>query len=172
MEYYIMEKKYEFTDEVNKYGYKRIRALRDIPRYNVKAGDLGGFLESEKNLSHYGDCWIVGNAIVFGDACVSGNAMVSGDACVYGNASVSGDANISGDAIVTKNPVVINGLYYLVNITDNHMKIGCQFHTFEEWNNFTDKVILKMDGKAALNFWNEHKTQLLEKCYEHSKNNS
>lgn len=40
----------------------RIRALRDFS--NVKAGDVGGFVTSEKNLSHKGDCWVSGNARV------------------------------------------------------------------------------------------------------------
>ena len=33
-------------------GLYRIRALRDIPEIDVKAGDLGGYVESENNLSH------------------------------------------------------------------------------------------------------------------------
>jgi hypothetical protein len=46
----------------------------------VKAGDIGGFIESEKNLSLTGDAWVYGNARVYGDA------QVRGDARVYGNA--------------------------------------------------------------------------------------
>jgi len=74
--------KYEFTDEtIIHYGHTlyRIRALRDIPRHNVKAGDLGGFIESEVNLSQEGDCWVGDNAYVFGGARVCINACVCGD---------------------------------------------------------------------------------------------
>ena len=49
-------KKYELTEEVNKQGLHRIRALKDIPLYGVKKGDLGGFVERENNLSQEGDC--------------------------------------------------------------------------------------------------------------------
>lgn len=48
-------KKYELTDktmEINNRTLFRIRALRDFG--NVKAGDLGGFVETEDNLSHEG----------------------------------------------------------------------------------------------------------------------
>lgn len=50
-----MEKKYILTDETIKVNGKtlyRIKALREFS--NVKAGDLGGFVESESNLSHDG----------------------------------------------------------------------------------------------------------------------
>ena len=46
----MTERKYEFTGEV-KDGLNRIRALRDIPEFGVKAGDLGGWIEKERNLS-------------------------------------------------------------------------------------------------------------------------
>lgn len=47
-------KKYELTES---YGtFWRIRALRYIPRYGVRPGDLGGWIESEENLSQDGDC--------------------------------------------------------------------------------------------------------------------
>ena len=63
----------------------RIRALVDFTTKwgnTVKAGDLGGYVEKEDNLSHDGDAW------VFGNARVSGNAWVFGNAKVYGNALV------------------------------------------------------------------------------------
>ena len=47
--------KYELTDN-KKNGLTQIRALRDFGA--VKAGDLGGWIESEKNLSQGGDCWV------------------------------------------------------------------------------------------------------------------
>lgn len=40
----------------------------------VKKGELGGFVESENNLSQEGTCWIYGKAKVYGDAKVSDGA--------------------------------------------------------------------------------------------------
>ena len=71
-------KKYELTEEVNERGLHRIRALRDIPRYGVKKGDLGGFVESEENLSQSGDCWVAYTAVVRGHAVVSSDTKVNG----------------------------------------------------------------------------------------------
>ena len=94
-------KKYELTEEtINVFGktLHRIRATRDFS--NVHAGDLGGFIENELNLSHDRDTWVYGNAWAYGEARVYGNALVSGDARVGGNASVSGDARVEGKALV------------------------------------------------------------------------
>lgn len=80
-------KKFELTNEfvTNSYGAKlfRIKALITLP--SVKAGELGGYIEKEGNLSQYGNAWIYGNAWVSDDAQISSDARVSDDALVCGN---------------------------------------------------------------------------------------
>ena len=95
-------KKFKLTSEfiVDISGVKLFRIKALIEFGNVKAGDLGGYIEKEKNLSHMGNAWVSGNAQVFGNARVFGNAWVSGDAQVFGNAWVSGNAQVSGNAWV------------------------------------------------------------------------
>lgn len=100
-------KKFELTGDTKiVFGrtLHRIRAVRDFG--DVKAGDLGGWVESEQNLSHVGDAWVFDDASVFGDARVYGRAEVYGDAVVYGDASVFGNARVYGDARVYGNAVV------------------------------------------------------------------
>ena len=109
-------RKYELTNETKTLAdgtvLHRIRALRDIPRHGVKAGDLGGLIEKENNLSQDGDAWIFDDACVYGDARVyddaevSGNAYIFGDAKVYGNATVYGNACVYGDACIFGNACV------------------------------------------------------------------
>ena len=98
-------KKYELIAEksIEVLGRKlfKIRALVEIKRYGVKAGDEGGYIEAEKNLDHSGNAWVYGNARVYGDARVYGNARVFGNAWVYGNAWVHGNAEVSGNARVS-----------------------------------------------------------------------
>ena len=99
-----MDKKYELTSEtvnVNGHILHRIKALRDFS--NVKVGDLGGFIEAERNLSYLGDCWIYDDAQVFGKAYVYENVRVYGDAQVFGSANISGKVQISGNARVFGN---------------------------------------------------------------------
>jgi hypothetical protein len=77
----------------------RIRALRDFG--NVRAGDTGGYIESERNLSHNGNAWVYDDARVFGNAWVYDDARVFGNAWVYDDARVSGNAWVSGNALVS-----------------------------------------------------------------------
>lgn len=80
------------------YNLYRIRALKDFG--DVKAGDLGGYIESERNLSQEGDCWVSDEARVYDNAKVSGNARVYNDAKVFGNAQIYGNAEVGADAQV------------------------------------------------------------------------
>lgn len=83
----------------------RIQAMRDV-RENVKAGDIGGYVESEKNLATTGrswiaeDAWVLGNAQVKREALVCGSAIVSDDADVSDSATVSGKARVGGKAMI------------------------------------------------------------------------
>ena len=95
-----MEKKYRLTEETIEFlgrTLHRIEALRDFTTSDgalVRVGEKGGWVESENNLSHAGNCWVCdnarvcGNAWVYSDALVCGNALVCGDAHVYGSARV------------------------------------------------------------------------------------
>ena len=100
-------KKYELTKETKVIGGKtlfRIRALRSFG--DIKAGDLGGFIENERNLSHEDNAWVSGNAKVIDNARVSDNALVIDNARVSGEAWVDGNARVSGYALVIDNALV------------------------------------------------------------------
>lgn len=96
------DKKYKLTDEyyITDDGsiLYRIQALKDF--CDVKEGSLGGFIESEDNLSHEGNAWVYdeakvyGEAVVYEDAGIFNNAEVYGEAYIYGNASVSDNAKV------------------------------------------------------------------------------
>ena len=126
-----MSKKYELTNETKTLAdgtvLHRIRALRDIPRFGVKAGDLGGLIEKENNLSQDGNAWVSGDACVSGDAEVSGNAKVSGDAKVSGNAEVSANA----DYMVIKN-TWSSGRWFTYTRSNKMWKVGCFYGSGDE----------------------------------------
>ena len=108
-------KKFELTTEfiTNAFGKKLFRIKALVEFGDVKAGELGGYVEKEENVSQdgnawvsgdarvYGNAWVHGNAKVYDDAWVSDNAKVFDNAEVYGNARVSGDARVSGNAWVS-----------------------------------------------------------------------
>ena len=101
--------KYEITEiSHEKYPFlHRIRALRDVSA-EVRAGDLGGFVESESNLSFEPDdtAWIFDDAIACNDAYVDKGAVLRGEAVVCDNAYISMGAVLSGHARVEDNAYI------------------------------------------------------------------
>ena len=69
-------------------------------RRTVLDGELGGYVESEDNLSQEGAAWVLDDARVYGKARVGGNALVYERANVYGDAVVRGNAHVYGNAQV------------------------------------------------------------------------
>lgn len=96
-------KKYEIVKDNFKeiYGVKvyRIRALKDfqndlLRNKKIKKGDLGGYIESEKNLSQEGNCWIADNAIVCDNATIKDNSVILDNATVSEYAAISENTTI------------------------------------------------------------------------------
>ena len=89
-------------------------------------------------------------------------------ASLYG-ASLTG-ADLTGakwtkSITITSPPIQISiPNYWPVFILDNHMQIGCEIHTFDEWGSFDDRRILEMDPRRALEFWRAYKPMLMAAC--------
>ena len=119
----MKNKKYELLkdDAITSFGRTlyRIKATTDFG--DVKKGELGGYIEKEENLSHLGNAWVSGNALV------SGNARVSDDAWVSGNARVSE----LGDVIVFKNHWS-SGRHFTYTKSNKMWKVGCFYGTGAE----------------------------------------
>lgn len=96
-----MAKHFELTEESREYEGRtvyRIRALVDLPRHNVKAGDLGGFAQGAHNLRD--EAWVADEAIVCDEAILYGNALAKDNAVLEGQASMSLGATISDYGIM------------------------------------------------------------------------
>lgn len=123
----VSVKKYELTDECIEFsGIKlyRIKALCSFG--NVKEGDLGGFVGSEKNLSQDGSAWIYDDAKVFNNAVVCGRAKVSGNAAIYDNAMIYENAKVYHDAIVCGHAKIYGGA-----IIYDHVIVGQHSEVYE-----------------------------------------
>lgn len=118
----MSEKKYELTKDVltTASGSKvyRIRAVRTFTngKNTIEAGTYGGYVESEKNLSHDGGAWVYGvarayeNAVVEGNAALRGLVAAKGNAVIGGDIIVSGTGDIDGNISITGNrPIHLNG---------------------------------------------------------------
>ena len=102
MNKYTLTSNTKVVDDVTLY---QIQALRDFAY--TKAGDLGGYVETESNLDQQGVCWVSGNAYAYGNAHVFGNARVFDNARVYGNAQVFDNACVYGSACVPGNAHIL-----------------------------------------------------------------
>lgn len=66
--------KYHFTGKTCKFKGRTLHQI-ECDEYGV-----GGWIESERNLSPFGDCWVFDDAKVYDDARVYDNAKIYGDA--------------------------------------------------------------------------------------------
>ena len=144
--------KYKLTEETKEiYGRTLHRIVCVTAFASVSVGETGGWVESEKNLSQYGNAWVCGNAQVYdnaqvcdnaqvyGNARVYGDAWVYGDAKVYGYARVYGNARVYGDAKVkqTSDYIVLkncwgSGRYFTYTSSNDKWHVGCFHGTGEE----------------------------------------
>lgn len=155
-------KKYELTEEytLTMTGKKvyRIKALKDFR--DVKSGDLGGWIESEKNLSQDETCWVYDDAMVFDNAYVSENARVANHAKVFNNAHVHGNAVIGCDVLVYDNAEVFDNaqIIYGAKICKNakvhgvvHITDCCYIHgNAEICGMFTMRGIVAIGENAII----------------------
>lgn len=114
-------KKYRLTDDKIIVGCRtlsRIQALRDFG--DVKEGEFGGWIESEKNLSHEGSAWIYGNAWVYGDA----DIKHSSDIC---SMSGFGSALRTTTAFKTKDRAI-------------HVTCGCFYGNLDDFYNRVEET--------------------------------
>ncbi|HEO2738518.1 TPA: hypothetical protein VAQ81_002238 [Streptococcus agalactiae] len=134
-------KKYELlkddTIEVAGKTLFRIKAL--ISFKDIRKGEIGGYVEAERNLSQSDNACVTDNAWVCDDACVSDNAWVTGNAWVCDDACVCDDARVSGNAWVeTSNDYIVfknnwSSFRWFTYTKSNKMwRVGCFYGTGDE----------------------------------------
>lgn len=99
--------KYRITDiqhPVYKECY-RIQAIRDVDQ-DVRAGEIGGYIEKKDNLSQAGTCWIEGDAVCRGNAQICGASRVRKNAELKGEALVTGSSLIQGCCLIEGNSYI------------------------------------------------------------------
>ena len=158
-----MSKKFELTSNTKMFFGKKLFQIKALISFGyVKEGDLGGYIEKEENLSHYGNAWVYDNAKVFGDAWVCGNAQVCGDAWVCGNAEVYDNAWVCGDAWVCGNARVCGDADYTTvkgfgtefrtttffRCKDKAVRVRCGCF-YGDLNEFREQVKNTRSGKIA-----------------------
>ena len=143
--------KYELTKETVPWMGRTLYRIRATASFGIVIkGELGGFIESDKNLSIAGDAWVYGNARVWGDAQVYGNAWVYENAQVWGDAQVCGNTQVWGNAQAIISPINVIGLPHIITITDAHIAIGCNLFTHAEFRKLTAKKAAELGSTAVI----------------------
>lgn len=103
----MSNKKYELTDETKVWEGRTLHRIRALRRFHdVHPGDVGGWIETNDNLSHDGRCWVYNEAMVAANARVEGDARIRHLAKVDGTAKVFGQAVVRSEAYVTESAFV------------------------------------------------------------------
>lgn len=171
-------KKYRLTENtkmINEKTLYQIQALMDIPDQCVKKGELGGFVESEKNLSQEDNAWIypssavMDNARVYDNALIMGclisdNAEIFGDTRIYYDSDpasfegyIGGDAKIFGDVCISDNydfqiwggEISGNDCY----IWKNNCLMIEENAVIKGYTSISDNYGLSIGGNAYINGW-------------------
>lgn len=106
--------KYKLTKEIREdFGVKlyRIVALRDFA--DVKKGDLGGWVESERNLSQEDNCWIYDDAVVYEKARILDNAKIRNKAIIDGHALIYDNSEICDAVQIKQNAAIFDNVKIL-----------------------------------------------------------
>ena len=119
-------KKYKLGEKHKKYELYRVISL--INFLNVEAGDVGGYIARETNLSQADFAW------------------------VYGNAQVFGDARVFGELKINYIPINIVGLKYSMTIfkKTGQIQVGCHLKTIKKWEEITE-----FEDQEFLDTWKE-----------------
>ena len=175
---FTIQKKYKITQLSHpQYPWlHRIQALKTINEW-VEAGELGGFVQSEQNLSQEGACWIYDDAICCGEAvvkqdaelhdgaAVAGFSIITGDACMYGRAWAKGncwiqsgevkdDAVVAGEAVIKKagkgdSPLIAGNSRVYGTVCGKYVIKDIIFPG-ETYQNPTEDILILENGKRSV----------------------
>jgi carbonic anhydrase/acetyltransferase-like protein (isoleucine patch superfamily) len=125
-----MPKKYVLTNESIKYDHRTLYRIK-----RCSDGLSGGFVQSEENLSHNGNCWIHGDSKVYDNAKVCENATIYDEVKVFhkslvrGNAQVYNTTQVLDSAEIRDNARIFgNSLIYMNSQIGGNVTIDGNYH--------------------------------------------
>ena len=135
--------KYALTNDTLEYEGRTLRRIKALKSFgDVRAGEMGGYIESPTNLSSDGDCWVADSAkamdnarvmddvlvrneaVVKDNAQIGDNALIDNNAIVSGNAIVGGDSQISDRAHVTDDASVVTSYLWDDSVVSGHASLA------------------------------------------------
>jgi carbonic anhydrase/acetyltransferase-like protein (isoleucine patch superfamily) len=107
----------------------RIRALKDLKGENgflIKAGDLGGYIESETNLSHFGTSWVHPDAVVYGNSEVKDDAQLMDSSILRYKSTLKDKAIVDGASIVQSSSIVMGTAQVRNSVLNGNVVVGAK----------------------------------------------
>ena len=170
-------KKYKLSNITMKFEGRtlyRVIALKDFA--NVKKGDLGGWVSSEDNLSHYGNCWVYNNAMcmdnsrmfdnskMYNGSRMFGNSRMHDDSIMFNNSTMYGSSGMNGNSKMHDNTIMCghSRMYDNSRMCNNSIlkgndklygKLVSRVEEFIEINNKKGRIVTGVlkDGKILYN---------------------
>ena len=147
----MRDRKYKLTDDtimVDGHILHRIEAVRGFA--DVKVGDKGGYIESEDNLSHEGNCWVYDDSKVYNNSRICGHVQILGRSVVSGNCILTGN-DIYDNCVVGDLPKDFESSFFRVKSTGTDSGvININNSCFD-----TDEFIRKFDTPFFRQFKNK-----------------
>ena len=168
--------KYKFTGETKEVYGRTLHQIVCVTAFaSVAAGEVGGYIEKEVNLSQDGNAWVSGNAKVSGDAKVFGDAWVFGDAEVCGDAEVFGNAILRRGSTETATDYIVIGpqgsrrSFATLHLPSNTVCTGCFVGNLNEFKKAVYKNHNPDQGRVTFNNQYQRVIRVFEFLQEQDK---
>ena len=156
--------KYKFTGETKEVYGRTLHQIVCVTAFaSVAAGEVGGYIEKEVNLSQDGNAW------------VSGNAKVSGDAKVFGDAEVFGNAILRRGSTETATDYIVIGpqgsrrSFATLHLPSNTVCTGCFVGNLNEFKKAVYKNHNPDQGRVTFNNQYQRVIRVFEFLQEQDK---
>ena len=162
--------KYKFTGETKEVYGRTLHQIVCVTAFaSVAAGEVGGYIEKEVNLSQDGNAWVSGNAKVSGDANVSGNAKVFGDAEVFGNAILRRGSTETATDYIVIGPQGSRRSFATLHLPSNTVCTGCFVGNLNEFKKAVYKNHNPDQGRVTFNNQYQRVIRVFEFLQEQDK---
>ena len=128
---------------VNVYRIEATCDFETVEGGEVLAGDMGGWVENEYNLSREGKAWVDNSAVVYGSGRVEGDALVADDATCEG--IVSGSAVVRGHAKIERAAQCMDNCLVCDDAVIEERAAVCDFVTVAEKGVVIAETVAKGD---------------------------
>jgi len=160
-----VQKRYELSDQTKVVDGVIVHRIRRISN-----GELGGWVETERNLNQDDHSWVFDDSVVLGDARISLNVKVFESSVVKDNTQLSGTIDVRGGSVVGGNGLRasgnicfngrvvkaqgdflhLSGLMYPITVfKDGAVDIGCETKSIEEWIVMDETMFPEVTDQAS-----------------------